>query len=102
MPRQKGLEITLVENFGTDGIKVGLMTINSVDSESKLFKDTKTVAVETLLVDEQTWGSDSTTYGPQILSFIDSGVTDVYVGTGDTSIRSIPSRSRPTWFGCRF
>ena len=79
----KGFGNYLVENFGTDGIKVGLMTINSVDGEQTVqgYKDS---SGGDLLVDEQTWERDSTTYGPQILSFIDSGVTDVYVGTGDT------------------
>ena len=69
--------------FGTDGIKVGLMTINSVDGEQTV-QGCKDSSGGDLLVDEQTWERDSTTYGPQILSFIDSGVTDVYVGTGDT------------------
>ena len=79
----KGFGNYLVENFGTDGVKVGLMTINSVDGEQTVqgYKDS---TGGDLLVDEQTWERDSTTYGPQILSFIDSGVTDVYVGTGDT------------------
>ena len=83
MPKTKGFGNYLVDNFGTDGIKVGLMTINSVDGEQTVqgYKDS---SGGDLLVDEQTWERDSTTYGPQILSFIDSGVTDVYVGTGDT------------------
>ena len=73
----------IVDTYGTDGIKVGLMTINSVDGEQTVdgFKDS---TGGPLLENEQTWERDSTTYGPQILSFIDSGVTDVYIGTGDT------------------
>ena len=78
-----GFGKVLVETYGIDGIKVGLMTINSVDGQQTVdgFKDS---VGGSALVDEQTWERDSTTYGPQILSFIDSGVTDVYIGTGDT------------------
>jgi ABC-type branched-subunit amino acid transport system substrate-binding protein len=77
------------------------MTINSVDGEQTVdgFKDS---TGGSLLVNEQTWERDSTTYGPQILSFIDSGVTDVYVGTGDTQFAQFLVESDQLGLNARF
>jgi len=91
----------IVDTYGTDGIKVGLMTINSADGEQTVqgFKDS---TGGPLLENEQTWERDSTTYGPQILSFIDSGVTDVYVGTGDTQFAQFLLESDQLGLDARF
>ena len=91
----------IVDTYGTDGVKVGLMTINSVDGEQTVdgFKDS---TGGPLLVHEQTYDRDSTTYGPQILSFIDSGVTDVYVGAGDTQFAQFLVESDQLGLNARF
>lgn len=68
--------------FPGEDIKVGLLTINSVDGEQTVngFKDGDGGG---LLASEQTWEPDATTVLPQVIALNDAGVTDIYIGTGD-------------------
>lgn len=68
--------------FPGEDLKVGLLTINSVDGEQTVqgFKDGGAGGV---LAAEETWEPDATTVLPQVIALNDAGVTDVYVGTGD-------------------
>jgi len=72
----------LPDRFPDEDLKVGLLTINSVDGQQTVdgFKDG---AGGVTLISEQTWEPDATTVLPQVIALNDAGVTDVYVGTGD-------------------
>ncbi len=78
----KGFSDYVAENFPGEDIKVGLMTINSVDGEQTV-QGYKDGLGGDLLVSEQTYEGDATTALPQVIAFDDAGVTDVYIGTGD-------------------
>lgn len=78
----RALSNLLPERFPDEDLKVGLLTINSVDGQQTVdgFKDG---AGGDLLTSEQTWEPDATTVLPQVIALNDAGITDVYVGTGD-------------------
>ena len=101
----KGFGDFLVENAddisGGEEIKVGLMTINSVDGEQTVqgFKDSLGAD---LLVSEQTYEGDATTALPQVIAFDDAGVTDVYIGTGDALFAQVLQEADQIGLEARF
>lgn len=78
----RGFSDYMATGFPGEDIKVGLMTINSVDGEQTVQGYRDGLGGD-LLVSEQTYEGDSTTALPQAIAFQDAGVTDVYIGTGD-------------------
>ena len=78
----KGFSDYVATAFPDEDVKVGLLTINSVDGEQTV-QGYKDGLGGDLLVSEQTYEGDSTTALPQVIAFNDAGVTDIYIGTGD-------------------
>ena len=78
----KGFSDYIAENFPDEDIRVGLLTINSVDGEQTV-QGYKDGLGGDLLVAEETYEGDATTALAQVIAFDDADVTDVYIGTGD-------------------
>ena len=78
----KGFSDYVASAFPGEDVRVGLMTINSVDGEQTV-QGYKDGLGGDLLVSEQTYEGDATTALPQAIAFQDAGVTDIYIGTGD-------------------
>jgi ABC-type branched-subunit amino acid transport system substrate-binding protein len=91
----------MVENFGDGDLRIGMMVINSADGEQTTRGFEAGTGAE-FLADNQTWERDATTYGPQILSFIDNEVTDIYIGTGDTGMAQFIQEADQLGLDARF
>ena len=78
----KGFSDYVASAFPGEDVRVGLMTINSVDGEQTV-QGYKDGLGGDLLVSEQTYEGDATTALPQAIAFQDAEVTDIYIGTGD-------------------
>jgi len=93
----------LVNEFDSGGedVRVAILSNASADGQQTIdgFKASDGAS---LLVSEHRWEATSATFGPQILTMIDDGVTDVYIGTADTQFAQFLQEANQLGLDARF